>query len=163
VDDFSVVEVDNSYGEPWLDNDPTEEGASMHIRVEVGNVTSTYRRRSEGYGVNKRVVPFWTIIFQLDMGRVVQVTWDSGCHGCSAETKCVDNQACSVPVSWCQSKADCDLKMYVGWFGTDKNGRYLTSAGKRLSRFRGQSVKDAFDNAVKQVNDVKVVVENAVG
>ena len=37
--------------------------------------------------------------------------------------------------------------MYLGWYGTDVNGRYLTSAGKRFSNFRSYSANAAAQSA----------------
>jgi hypothetical protein len=114
-------------------------------------------------GAAKVIVPFYTFIIQLGDGFVSGLTWDDGCYGCegNSEETCVadaDGNAmgCAIAEAKCSQtnadtqlpEVDCDLKMYLGWFGTDVLGNYLTSAGKRLSRFRGASLKGAFDTAV---------------
>ena len=50
-------------------------------------------------------------------------------------------------------QTDCDLKIYVSWFGTDKDGNYLISAGKRLSAFRSWSLKSAYESASQTLKD----------
>ncbi len=96
------------------------------------------------------IVPFWTLIITLDNGRVEKMEWDDGCLSCKDE-QCVDS-TCSVSIAetGCRaagSKTDCSPKFFVGWFGTDRNGQYLTSAGSRYSRFRSYSLNSAFTSA----------------
>lgn len=42
--------------------------------------------------------------------------------------------------------AQCDLTIYVGWTGTDKNGDYLGSASLRMSQFSKYSIGSFFSN-----------------
>lgn len=65
------------------------------------------------------------------------------------DADCIDG-FCGQPIGECGGGAtdvDCDLKIYVGWYGTDTSGGYLTSASKRLSAFRSWSVVDVFESA----------------
>ena len=43
--------------------------------------------------------------------------------------------------------AVCDLKLYIVWTGTDKNGQYFQSAGLRFSRFKMFSVSTLYSSA----------------
>ena len=48
---------------------------------------------------------------------------------------------CGVKPAQCTLQPDgktnlCDLAVYVVWTGTDANGHYFKSAGRRFSRFR---------------------------
>lgn len=153
VDRFTMVEIDESFGEDWLDGSIAE----TYIRVEVGDKSSQWRRRGKGFDSgNQYVVPFYTMIVELQDGMVKALTWDDGCYGCEGDSAaCVDGYTCGVSTEVCQKEEkDCDLKLYLGWFGTDKGGNYLTSAGKRLSRFRGSSLKSAFNNAVESTVEI---------
>lgn len=144
VDDFSLLILDNSFNETW---DQPNVNESVFVRVEMGQTTSSYRRRAQ----DGSVAPFFTMIFEIKDGTPTAISWDDGCFGGSTgcpTSLCYDKHNCAVKRSTCiGEKHECDLKFYAGWFGTDKNGRYLVSAGRRLSRFRGYSLNDAYDAA----------------
>jgi len=151
VDDYSLLEVavNGSYTE-------TLDHIDMWFQLEFANkVSSTKRRRYfDGSNLDQNVltdiiVPFWTAIINLKDGIVTEIIWDDGCYGCASDY-CIE-QTCGINHNKCRAQggsSNCDLKVYLAWFGTDKNGRYLTSAGKRLSRFRNYSVNFAFNTAV---------------
>jgi hypothetical protein len=42
----------------------------------------------------------------------------------------------------------CDLKVFVTWTGTDSNGKFLTSAGQRFSRYRSFGVANLYQDAL---------------
>ena len=46
----------------------------------------------------------------------------------------------------------CDLKVFITWTGTDRNGAYMTSANKRFSRYRAFAVATAFQSAINLGN-----------
>jgi len=122
---------------------------NMWVTVETAGVAAPwkYRRDQQPGGT---VVPFWTAIITMDNGRPTGITWDDGCYGCDG-AHCV-MQTCSVDFADCYSPAtniDCDVKVYLGWFGTDSNGQYLISAGKRLSQFRQYSIAAAANSAAQ--------------
>ncbi len=112
---------------------------------------------SDAYGF---IVPYWTLIVTLKDGLVDTLEWDDGCYGCSGDA-CVD-ETCSVDIEavGCRSAtstADCNPKFFIGWYGTDRNGQYLTSSGARSSRFRQYSVNSAF-TAAYQSADASVCI-----
>jgi len=43
--------------------------------------------------------------------------------------------------------AECDLKMYIVWTGTDINGQYFQSAGLRFSRFQQFAISSLYTSA----------------
>lgn len=61
--------------------------------------------------------------------------------------------------------SSCDLKIFVTWTGTDKNGQYLRSAGQRFSRYRQFSTASLFQSALnlgtEGLNLVNTVVNYA--
>jgi len=94
-----------------------------------------------------------TAIIILDSGIPTDIQWDDGCYGCSGDA-CIDS-TCGVGLydtCWI-GETDCSVKIYVGWFGTDDNDVYLTSSGKRLSRFREFSLNTAFNSATNTLNN----------
>ena len=64
----------------------------------------------------------------------------------------------------------CDLRVYVCWTGTDRNGRFLTSAGQRFSRYRAfgaatlyQNVLNGYDASVNIANSALDALQNVPG
>lgn len=99
--------------------------------------------------VTKRI-NVYTVLIQMIDGVPESVTFDEGCDLCDGKG-CVQNQynatagsldqeqgftSCETTADECGAdNANCDLKLYVGWTGTDANGNFLQSANLRLSRF----------------------------
>lgn len=99
--------------------------------------------------VTKRINVYTALIQMVD-GVVESVTFDEGCDLCDGKG-CVQNQfnatageidpssqfqSCETKTSECGAQnKNCDLKIYVGWTGTDADGNFLQSANLRLSRF----------------------------
>jgi len=46
----------------------------------------------------------------------------------------------------------CDLKVFVTWTGTDSNGKFLTSAGRRFSRYRQYGTASVYQGALNVVD-----------
>ena len=150
-------------------------GTSFH--VEVNGQISEYRHRygkvesSEcvdqivngtrvpctfSLGAVCTVVPFHTIIINLNNGVIDDISFDDDCSLCGNDY-CVDGN-CAQEVSKCTSQSlydatntasltDCDFKVYVSWSGTDADGVYLSSSGRRLSQFRRWSLNAVYNQA----------------
>jgi hypothetical protein len=56
----------------------------------------------------------------------------------------------------------CDLKVYIAWAGTDANGRYLTSAGRRFSRFRQYGTSTLYQGAMNVIDDSVNIANKAI-
>jgi len=155
VDEFSMLKIDGSWTHPslmrWRD---------MEIRLEVGKIFSPWQRV---FSTDMQfVVPFLTAIIELNDGAPVQITWDQSCVNCDGG-QCISGNFCGVPYNVtgqntdgiCYGRVgatddattDCDLKIYLGWFGSDSSSNYLVSAGQRYSAFRKYSAKGAYDSA----------------
>jgi len=119
----------------------------MWFTAEFSQVSSTVKHRRPQVSGDDSIatVPFWTLIISLSNGVVSSLDWDDGCIGCSGDS-CVDD-TCAIDGDRCYHGTDCAPKFYVGWFGTDRSGVYLRSAGSRYSRFREYSVSAAFNSA----------------
>lgn len=111
-------------------------------------------------GGGRRFIPVYTAIVQAEKGIVTSVSFDEGCFLCDAMSDaCVTNgqqvaggppldvsahRGCAVPADQCEAQPTpnnpdantCDLKLFIVWTGSDVKGEYLTSVGKRFSRFR---------------------------
>jgi len=147
VEDFSLLQIVTL-------NSTTQrvvgvwDSLDLWIQVEFSDGVSPVKlRANRDSNGHVFVVPFWTVIVQLNNGALDFIWWDDGCFGCGG-AQCI-NDFCGIDSNSCKpdGESDCDVKMYVGWTGTDDTGRFLVSAGKRLSRFRQWSVSSAYDNA----------------
>jgi hypothetical protein len=88
--------------------------------------------------------------------------WDNACYDC--EDKCENNiisiseidrkktmnyQNCYETKDNCNNNK-CDPKIYITWFGTDKNGNQLKSSNLALSKFKKYSISSLY-NSVKNM------------
>lgn len=180
VDEFTLIELSSPTGTNggFGTSDPKDERQRMirQLKLEAGGVTSNWKTRFEPkLGGSYSVVPFYTLIIEMKNGKIKAMTWDdAGCWGCEA-SECLNDMDCSVDSRTCGKAittdddkdieeppvTNCNVKVYVGWFGTDANGRYSTSAGKRLSRFRKYSLATAYDSALSSVDGLAKSIGNA--
>jgi len=147
VEEFSLMQIVQGANLTLFDH------PLMWFQAEYSGIASSVKhRRPQAPADTGFSVPFWTLVISLNNGRVAALNWDDGCIGCSGD-QCVDD-TCAIDITRClgyngdtTTGADCSPKFFVGWFGTDRDGVYLTSAGSRYSRFRSYSVASAFNNA----------------
>ena len=59
-------------------------------------------------------------------------------------------------------ESPCDFKLFIVWTGTDADGQYLTSAGKRFSRFRQYGVASAYQSSLNLISDAQNVANSAL-
>merc|ERR550534_2147807 len=142
VDEFSLVSLEgtndartNTQQIFQYNSDKTTQ-----VFIEIGDKVSaegTLARHQSGD--SKYLNSVMTVIIYLDDGKVDKIMWDDFCD--SSACDCIDNaqgttKMCGLSDQDCANTSNnCDIKAYVTWFGTDKDGKYLTSAGQRLSRF----------------------------
>lgn len=104
-----------------------------------------------------------SLVVNVREGVIHSFFWDNGCEACGptrcvssalsldpgtmlpGETKEKDGACGRTHVQCGQPGVACDLNVLVTWAGTDKNGRHLQSAGRRLSRFGGQTVASVYE------------------
>lgn len=110
------------------------------------------------YASPTHIAQLTSLVINMRDGIISSFAWDNGCAGCGPE-ECMESAArydlrsgnassqmlaggtCGIGVSTCASgDAACDLKVFVTWAGTDKNGWHLSSAGMRLSKFTGYTL-----------------------
>lgn len=78
----------------------------------------------------------------------------------NAATNSTNSSSSSTNVTLTTS--DCDLKIFVTWTGTDKNGQYLRSASKRFSRYRAFGIATAYQSAVNLANEGLDIANSAI-
>jgi len=116
------------------------------------------------------VVQFLNLVINLRDGLISSFAWDNGCQGCGPSNCMASSQtldmangkasdaklsqgACGQEVSRCtDGSPTCDLKIFVTWAGTDKNGRNALSAGMRLSKFTGSTLSSLYDTMSTNYN-----------
>lgn len=115
------------------------------------------------YSSTERVVQLTNLVVNMRAGKVSSFAWDNGCSGCGPSSclmglKGVDVQnrtagpdvfpegTCSQELSSCDgNELACDLKLFVSFAGTDRNGRNLASAGLRMSQLTGYTLKSLYE------------------
>jgi len=148
VDTFSLLQVAGS------DNYFQIQYVAVQVPgLQRSDFVSLAKAETEG-SYTGYVVPFTTIIFQLTDGQPVSSAWDDGCFACT-DAECVSGRFCGTKNSMYQDLIDSgiDLKVYIGWFGTDVDSKYLTSADKRFSQFRRYSINQVYQSAASTVGN----------
>lgn len=139
------------------------------IRVVVPSSDGTSKETTQRLYIDwepRKVFPVYTLTISAKMGVVNDVVWDDGCYFCEDDLslsqsddpsagKCVNSVVVNGSVTdvtvantapnngkMCWTDEDgskSDVKIYIGWTGTDKAGRSFTSAGERFSRYKAYS------------------------
>lgn len=60
------------------------------------------------------------------------------------------------------AQTGCDLKVFVTWTGTDKNGQFLRSASKRFSRYRQFGIATLYQSAINLANEGMNIANTAI-
>jgi hypothetical protein len=102
---------------------------------------TTAKRYVQRSGGGTYAVGSYTLVITMDRGNVTDMTWIDGCSECSCtgnggqsltcpDYACVTNN-CAIPEADCTAKGmdTCDMKIFIGWVGTDSRGRPCTSSG----------------------------------
>lgn len=161
VDEYTVLEIPDSYD---FVKDKAPETVIVH--PQLGN--TGYYGPANWYSVKsaKVVQPVMHLVIQVSEGNLVGMRWVDGCHGCNVSTPAdcrkqtfsfIDyfrngsvsqtNQVCGM--NYCadtDKKHYCNLKLYIGWEGTDFNGNYLVTTSQMLPNFAKQNGPDMFEN-----------------
>ncbi|KAN0053112.1 hypothetical protein ACTA71_012594 [Dictyostelium dimigraforme] len=109
-------------------------------------------------------VSYFTIIFQLDNGAVVDAVWDgdrdtSICKNCDS---CIDDQcATKFDDMRCDEGEGCQLKFFLAWAGVDKSGKNCVSLNKIPSKFQKYSATAIKNMGTGLVNDFFYKINNA--
>mmetsp|Transcript_49869 Transcript_49869/g.93306 ORF Transcript_49869/g.93306 Transcript_49869/m.93306 type:complete len:252 (+) Transcript_49869:74-829(+) len=136
--------------------------------LDCSNDTEVTLRGSEVscpqiYSSAVNVAQLANLVVNMRDGLVSSFVWDNGCSGC-APARCMDSSrsfavdnlttgdsffqegTCGQARDACVGKANlCDLKIFVTWAGTDKRGRNLLSAGSRLSKLTGPTLRSLYE------------------
>ncbi|KAG2517215.1 hypothetical protein BBO99_00007828 [Phytophthora kernoviae] len=149
ADKFTVLRISDSWNDTRIGANPS----GAFLTVSSLKYRTNYKLYSSA--TTHRISPYMTAIISVKKGVVQGVSWDEGCYFCTAEM--CDYNLYSKPVETAVGRlsgqgkttnttAQCDITVYVGWTGTDKNGDYLGSASLRMSQFSKYSIGSLFSN-----------------
>lgn len=154
VDIFELVSLQGSnLGEQttYVGNNTAQwrPNSDVGVQFEAGNLTTKtlYARKYDPETGKLWVFSQLSVVIILEMGRVKEVIWDDGCYACGEDSeRCVEGN-CAIDADTCGRGGNnhCDFAAYVSWYGTDRNGRYLLTAGDRLSQFSEGSAKSYYN------------------
>jgi len=141
VDIYSLLEINGSY-------DYFANMSGLTVSVEVNGFSDPTLQPKIYLTEDGNVVGYFVIVVTIQNGNVTGLQWDDGCYLCPDAAQCSDD-FCTNPKGDCNSTAtaDCNIKLYVAWVGTDMYGSPCTSAGSLTSRLRQFSVTNVYNQA----------------
>ena len=108
--------------------------------------------------------PLLSIVIKVEKGEIYDIVWDNNCYSCKDEL-CMEYSSenntfknCMNTTDYCkneQNSIHCDPKLYVTWFGTDKDNRQLKSSNMAFSKFKHYSIGNLYDNLCESFDDKK--------
>jgi len=137
---------------------PLDCGSGVEIQV-AGGVASC----PQVYAAGSHLAMPLSVVVNIYDGVIQGFAWDNNCAACGpqhcmessaslnltngmAGTETLPQGVCGRTLSQCAPKGlACDLQILVTWAGTDRNGRNARSAGMRLSRFTGATIRSIYD------------------
>merc|ERR1711924_39650 len=101
------------------------------------------------YATADHIATALSLVVNVHEGIISSFTWDNSCEACGPQ-RCMKSAeslgACGRNHVRCtDSKGSCDLTVLVTWAGTDKDGRHMQSAGRRVSRFTGATINSMYE------------------
>lgn len=171
ADEYSRFTIENSYNDMYkngLYSFLSGSGVSVLTASDqaLSFLRTTYDR------ANDRIYPHLTASIDVENGVVKGILWDNACVFCSDDL-CVENtfyfngtsaEGIKEPTKGCYITKDqcdkiheaggneCDITIYFTWYGSDENGRPLTSNNKRFSVFNPKNIKDSFKDRLPSIN-----------
>jgi hypothetical protein len=162
VDEYTVLEIPDSF-DFVKDKLP---GATI-IHPQLGN--TPFYGPGNWYNLKAKsiVQSVMHLVIQVQEGNLVGMRWVEGCHGCNVTTasdcrkgnsfsyvdyiqnSTVTKSSDACGINYCpdtDKKHHCNLKIYIGWEGTDFNGNYLVTTSQMLPNFAKQNGGDMFEN-----------------
>eukprot|EP00747_Dinoflagellata_sp_TGD_P166099 gnl/TRDRNA2_/TRDRNA2_188367_c0_seq1.p1 gnl/TRDRNA2_/TRDRNA2_188367_c0~~gnl/TRDRNA2_/TRDRNA2_188367_c0_seq1.p1 ORF type:complete len:297 (-),score=44.08 gnl/TRDRNA2_/TRDRNA2_188367_c0_seq1:98-988(-) len=128
------------------------------------------------YASRSHISQLTNLVVNMRDGVLQSFVWDNGCDACGP-ARCMDSWksldlstgvggpdvfeqgTCGQEHIQC-APADvaCDLNIFVTWYGTDKDGRNARSAGTRLSRFTGPTLRSVYDSTADKYSKASSAV-----
>lgn len=114
------------------------------------------------YTSGSHVAHILSLVINMRKGMIHSFAWDNGCAACGSE-RCMKSAlsldqsmvpgaekfntgSCGRTYVTCEDpKTPCDMQILVTWAGTDRDGRHLQTAGRRLSKFSGTTLNSLYE------------------
>ncbi|XP_049850374.1 uncharacterized protein LOC126322554 [Schistocerca gregaria] len=155
VDRISSLVISNSYStfvESSEAGSPTY-ASSPNIQIMFsGHITTSkpyFVRTSDG---RTYVIASFNAIITLKDGSPTGIKWVEGCASCqcsitsgsqSCSSVCLNNM-CAIPEAECKKLGGCDIKVFVGWDGSDSAGARCRSSESMPFRFSRLITEDPY-------------------
>jgi len=158
VDEFSVLELLNSYNNSFVKNQ------NLTVFVEYQGFNTSGKPYFMTNEKDKAVIVLYqTVVVLLDKGNVVGVDWQDGCSQCLSE-HCVDNtcgtEQMDGDTDLCVDKMDCNIKIYLAWSGRDANDDACRSIASSPASFSQYSLGNIANWGNNLWNDLFFQVSN---
>ena len=128
---------------------------------KFSNLIPHYRKRDE----KNIVFPVVSLVVNVDKGKISTIENEDLSHAC-LDTKeipdfikdsnypFVDTEgrvnACPLECKSGENESGkCDLKIFISWKGTDKNGKSLVSASQKFTNFKNYNLRGLFDSILE--------------
>eukprot|EP01127_Copromyxa_protea_P005269 TRINITY_DN15221_c0_g1_i1.p1 TRINITY_DN15221_c0_g1~~TRINITY_DN15221_c0_g1_i1.p1 ORF type:complete len:229 (-),score=36.67 TRINITY_DN15221_c0_g1_i1:59-688(-) len=125
---------------------PQLDGLSVYLQIGTdGDAVKSSRKL---YWQGDYIVGSFAAMIRVEEGVIQSIQWIDGCRECGEES-CVD-ESCAIHRDVCEENEEygsCDIKIYLAWIGTDRDGNRCTSAGRLPSNFRLFSLTPAYEQA----------------
>jgi len=187
ADEYSSISLQDSFHDLVIAKEVKGNRYKPYVSVHVESQQSlSYIRRYHNLEEHK-VYPYLTTIIDVEQGKVKGILWDESCLFCNS-TRCEENtfdfqgnqetsisntKGCFIPVPDCAGTveeeitlgtklktAECNLKIYVVWTGTDVDGKPLQSYESRFGAFPPNvipkfSIPSISSTVMKKFSDLK--------
>jgi len=171
ADEYSRFTVANSYQDLYkTPKNDFLQGTGVSVLTASDQSISYLRQlydREKNY-----IYPHLTAIIDVQNGVVEGILWDDATVFCSSDKQeentfnfngvVADNlgeetKGCYITEDQCDKiheagGNECDLTIYFTWYGTDEDGKPLTSGNKRFSAFNPKNIRDSFKDGLPSVN-----------
>ena len=162
VDKFSLFNIAGGY---YLSDQFSNKNNINDISLIAQIFENTISYPSIIYHKNeneKNYFPLLNIVIKVEKGNIYDIVWDNNCYSCK-DDQCheylsvnINNDSDSKSFKNCYKKDEscgsekdtlnCDPKLYVTWFGTDKDNRQMKSSNMAMSKFKHYSIGSLYDN-----------------
>jgi hypothetical protein len=117
-----------------------------------------------------------SLVVNLHKGKMFGLSWDNACKSCGPNRCMIPSTSfdlntsmegpykftdgiCGQETAKCEASSSeeslCDMVVLVTFAGTDNDGRNLLTAGMRLSKFSGHTMKTMYETMDDNYNDIR--------
>jgi len=148
----------------WVSSSTSSPALPLNCNGDAdSNIRGKYVSCPQVYASSSHLAHLLSLVINVRDGFIHSFVWDNGCEACGPQN-CMqsalsldsvnmrpaaekeESGSCGTTHVHCADpKVSCDLQVLVTWAGTDKDGRHLQSAGRRLSQFGGTTMSSVYE------------------